>query len=75
MVELPTSIVSTPAAAATAAAVTTPTVTPDAWEGLTKKIALLQEEKKRHIEMGDCVMNVNKKLEMFKSKRDELDEL
>jgi hypothetical protein len=37
--------------------------------------ALLQEEKKRRIDMGDCVVNVNKKIEMFESKRDALDEL
>lgn len=69
-----TILTSTPATAA-AAVVTTPTVTPDLWEGLSKKIAILQEEKMLAKTMGDCVIDINAKIEKISAKRDELDEL
>ena len=60
-------IVATPAAATTA-----PTVTPNAFTAVMNKIAMLQAEKKRALELGDSVTNISSKIAKLQDDRDKL---
>jgi hypothetical protein len=62
-----TIVASTPAAAITAL-----TVTPDAFTAVSNKIAMLQAEKKRALELGNSVTNISSKIEKLQEDRDKL---
>jgi len=65
--EMMKTIVATPAAATSA-----PTVTPDAFTAVSNKIAMLQAEKKRALELGDSVANISSKIAKLQDDRDKL---
>ena len=72
MKTLATTIVPANSASTPAAAPTAPIVTPCTFTELTKKIAMLQEEKLRAKALDDCTINISAKIKKLQDDRDKL---
>jgi hypothetical protein len=72
MKTLATTIVPANSASTPAAAPTAPIVTPCTFTELTKKIAMLKEEKLRAKALDDCTINISAKIKKLQDDRDKL---